>query len=194
MPNPNAIQTIKDYFDRHNGLQLSNRFIVNFYNLPSQVWNSNSIEIQAEQVTLGPRSIFTIQDGLMGFGSGRFVPRSQNLLSGGYGAQIVFPVTNDNYILNFFNNWFNKFYPGPRSSTNGLRNAFVLPYYDDAVYNVVMEVQMLDPNGNPNNVTSFYEVFPIECQPLVLDMAASDKYLRYTVLFGFRDYYQNFNV
>jgi len=194
MPNPNAIQTIKDYFDRHNGLQLSNRFIVNFYNLPSNVWNANGVEIQAEQVILGPRSIFTIQDGLMGFGGGRFVPRSQNLLSAGYGAQIVFPVTNDNYILNFFNRWFNNFYPGPRSSTNGLRNAFILPYYDDAVYNVVMEVQMLDPNGNPNNVTSFYEVFPIECQPLELNMATSDKYLRYTVLFGFRDYYQNFNV
>lgn len=186
--NTNSIQTIKNYFDNHNGLQLTNRFIVNFYNLPADVWQGN-LELQAEQLTLGPRSLTTIQDGLMGFGGGRYVPRSQLPFSGPYGAAIAFPVTNDNYILNFFNKWFNKFYSGP---ANG--GSFIVPYYDDAIRNTRMEVQILDPNGNPNSIITFYEVFPIESFPMEFSMANSDKYLRYAIYIGFRDYNYNFNV
>jgi hypothetical protein len=189
MPNFNTIQTIKNYFDNHNGVQLTNRFIVNFYNLPADVWSGN-LELTAEALTIGPRSISTIQDGLMGFGGGRYVPRSQMPFSGPYGAAISFPVTNDNYILNFFNRWFNKFYAGPVNSNN----PFIVPYYDDSVRNVRMEVQVLDPNGNPNSIITFHEVFPIESYPLEFNMASTDKYLRYAIYVGFRDTYYNFNV
>lgn len=197
MANLNTIQTIKDYFNRHNGLQLANRFSINFYNLPGNIANGNLNEYQAEYIALGPRAINTIQDGLAGFGGGRFVPRSQNLLSGGFGVQVIFPVTNDNHIVNLFNNWFNYLYPGPRSYGNNggsFSGAFVLPYYDDAIANVTMTVDTLDPNGNINNRLTFYEVFPVETQPIEMSMATVDKYLRYAVTFGYRDYYQNFNL
>lgn len=188
--NINTIQTIKNYFERHNGLQLSNRFQVNFSGLPTGVWRG-PIEIQAQQIELPPRSLSTVQDSLIGFGGGRFVPRSQNILPGP-GVIIQFPVTNDNYLLKFFNNWFNYIYTGPRTNNN-YTNPFVVQYYDNAVYNSTMYIDILDPNGGINSTMKFYEVFPAEVQPLQFSMLKNDSYLTCVVTFGFRDFVHTFN-
>lgn len=188
--NLNSIQAIKSYFQRHNGLQLSNRFDISFSGLPNVILpNGNNIEIQSQAITLSPRSINTIQDNLIGYGGGRFVPRSQNILPGP-GVMVQFPVTNDNYILQFFDNWFNYIYAGPRANNN-YNNPFVLQYYDDAVFNCTMYIRLLDPNGEPNTVFTFYEVFPVEIQPLELNMMKPDNYLSCIVTFGFREFVQN---
>lgn len=188
--NQNSIQTIKGYFDAHNGLQLANRFDVSFSGLPSFVWNE-PLDIYAQSVVLAPRSISTIQDGLIGYGNGRFVPRSQNPLPGP-GLLVTFPVTNDNYIMEFFDNWFNYFYSGPRSNNN-YNQPFYVQYYNDSVFNVTMYIKLLDPNGNVNNLMTFYEVFPVEIQPIEMTMIKPDSYLTMTVIFGFREYTQQFS-
>jgi len=190
MANQNSIQTIKNYFERHNGLQLANRFQVNFSGLPLGIWRG-PIEIQAQQIELPPRSISTVQDGLIGFGNGRFVPRSQNILPGP-GVIIAFPITNDNYLLEFFNNWFNYIYTGPRSNNN-YTNPFVVQYYDNSVFNSTMYLDYLDPNGEVNSTMTFYEVFPAEIQPIRLSMTTPDSYVSLVVTFGFRDFVHNFN-
>ena len=174
----NSIQTIKDYFDRHQGIQLSNRFLVKFFNVPS----FNGIpEIQAQSLEMAPRTILNIKDNLQGYGQGRYVPRYQELLA--QGIIITFPVTNDNFILDFFNRWFNYFY----SSKFNSNRPFVLPYYDDAVAKTQMEVHLLDPNGNINTRMIFTEVFPVETLPYQLSMRTENSYLSYSVTFGFRD-------
>ena len=106
MPTPtNPITSIKQYFTDHNGLQLANRFKVSFNGLPSGVilGDDSGGYVQAEYMALGPRAINTVQDNLSGFGQGRFVPRSQDILSGGFGVQLIFPITNDQHLLTFFN-------------------------------------------------------------------------------------------
>lgn len=175
---PNSIQTIKDYFDRHNGLQLSNRFLVKFFNVPSF---TGVPEIQAQSLEMAPRTILNIKDNLQGYGQGRYVPRYQDFLP--QGIIITFPVTNDNFILNFFNQWFNYFYSSRLNSNRG----FVLPYYDDAVADAQMEIHVLDPNGVINTRMIFTEVFPVETLPYQLSMRTENNYLSYSVTFGFRD-------
>ena len=190
--NNNSIQNIKDYVNNHNGLQLSNRFTVSFQNVPSLTSN---IDIFAQQIDMGPRSLNFVQDNLNGYGFGRFVPRSQQLMAGGNGVLITFPVTNDNYILQFFNNWFNYFYTSSlNSSVSGSRKVFQLPYYDEAVRRTTMTVYILDPNGNQNSFIEFKEVFPVETQPIMMTMLKNDSYMTYSVLFGYRDYLHTFNV
>lgn len=193
MPNLNSIQTIKQYFHNHNGLQLTNRFTVQFFNLPGNI-ATNTAEYQAEYMALGPRAINTVQDNLTGFGGGRFVPRSQTFLGGGFGVQLIFPITNDNHLLQLFDKWFNMFYRGYNVPAPGSNSAptFSINYYNTTVRNCSMTVNMLDPNGGINNTTTFYEVFPVETQPIEFSMATVDKYLRYAVTFAYRDRNQQF--
>jgi hypothetical protein len=185
----NSIQQIKDYVDRHGGLQLTNRFNVSFFNVPSY---TGVIEIQAQQVDMAPINLNFTQDNLNGFGFGRFVPRSQQLMAGGNGVLVTFPVTNDNYILNFFNNWFNYFFSSAKNIPSDARQPFVLPFYDQSIKNVSMVINILDPNGNVNSRITYFEVFPVETQPLMMTMLKNDSYMTYSVLFGFRDYIHTF--
>ena len=179
MPTVNSIQTIKDYFNRQNGVQLTNRFTVSIFNSPV-----GGTEIQAQSVDIGPRAIATIQDNLYGYGGGRFLPRHQQLIAGGFGVVISFPVTNDNYILKYFNDWFNTIHSDS--------NNFILPYYESAIKPTVMSVGILDPNGNPNSTMLFTEVFPVETQPLSFSMKESLPYQLYTVVFGYRSLIHTF--
>ena len=191
LPNLNSIDNIKNFFASHNGLQLSNRFIMTITGLPQAISQNGTVEIQAEQVEWGPRALYFIQDSLSGYGNGRLVPRSQHILaSGSNGIVATFAVTNDNYILDFFNRWFNYFYS---SYQNNNERPFILPYYDFAVAPVTIRLSLLDPNGYKNSETTFFEVFPVETQPLFMSMMKADNYMRYVVTFGFRDFVMNFN-
>jgi hypothetical protein len=66
-----------------------------------------------------------------------------------------------------------------------------LPFYDDAVLPVFMDISILDPNGNPNLTITLSEVFPVETQPFLLSMKTENTYLTYPVVFGYRDYQYN---
>jgi hypothetical protein len=197
MATTNAIQTIKDYFARNGGLQLTNRFTVDFYNIPSYGNGNEPVAnqtIHAQEVILPPRVLETVADQLQGYGPGRFVPRNQRLLAAS-GVMMTFPVTNNSFVLDFFNRWFNYFYSSKLANNNSSQNRdYILPYYDDAVKNASMIVRVLDPNGNINNNIVFTEIFPIETQPVVFSMKTENTYLTYQVVIGFRDfYYQIFN-
>ena len=190
----NSIESIKQYFEANNGLQLSNRYFVSIKGLPTVVSSTGTFSIQAESVDWGPRALYFVQDNLTGYGGGRFVPRSQEILAAGAnGLMISFPVTNNNYILDIMNRWFNYFYPSALNRVDTQRGAWVLPYYDTAVAPVTMGISLLNPNGEANSLTKFYEVFPIDTQPIFLTMAKSDSYMRYSATFGFRDYEMIFN-
>lgn len=191
----NSVQTIKDYFTAHNGLQLQNRFYVRLFNVPSfSGGNVNVPDIHAQEVSIAPRNLETVADQLQGYGVGRFVPRNQKLLSDNSGLLITFPLTNDMFILDFFNRWFNYFYASRFAAgiANNGRN-FILPFYDDAVRSTNLQLSILNPNGLINANVIFTEVFPIEAQPLVFTMRNESSYATYTVAFGYRDYsYQIF--
>jgi|694.fasta_scaffold117445_3 hypothetical protein len=190
--NNNSIQTIKQYFTDRGGLQLSNRFQVSFRNIPTFVTDTvggPNYVFQAQQIDIGPRALNFVQDNLAGYGYGRFVPRSQQLMAGGNGILITFPVTNDNSILEVFNVWFDYFF-----SNNVIegRKVYMLPYYDRSIKNVEMQIDILDPNGKINSSMNFTEVFPVETQPIFMTMLKNDSYMTYTVLFGYRDFIHNF--
>jgi hypothetical protein len=53
-----------------------------------------------------------------------------------------------------------------------------------------MNIEILNPNGGTNNTLTFFEVFPVETQPIEMSMAFVDKYLKYAVTFGFREFRQ----
>jgi hypothetical protein len=182
--NGNSIQTIKTYVEDRKGLQRSNRFDVQIYNIPA---NIGRVNFMAQQVDLGPRTIETVADNLQGYGLGRTVPRSQTLIKQ-FGVQLTFPVTNDNQILKVFNSWFNYFY----ANTNAGGFGYFSQYYDKAVYNTQMVVRTLDPNGGVNNTMTFYEVFPVESQPMTMSMLKPDMYMSYTVVLAYRYYRQDF--
>jgi hypothetical protein len=190
--NNNSIETIKTYFANHNGLQLSNRFSVAFRNLPFQFRDQNgrSPVVQAQEVVFPPRSLETVVDGLQGYGPGRYVPRYQKILTSG--IIITFPITNDSFILDLIDQWFNYFYSSnfANNRVNQSRN-YILPFYDDAVLPVFMDISILDPNGNPNLTITLSEVFPVETQPFLLSMKTENTYLTYPVVFGYRDYQYN---
>lgn len=183
-PNNNSILTIKDFFDRHNGLQRSNRFSLSFVNLPEGVPAIPNEDLNPIAITIGARAIDTIADGLAGYGPGRTIPRSQKFPQG---LLMTFPITNDNFITKFFNSWFNRIYSGGRQLGN-LNTAFRLEYYDTIVANTQMKISLLDPNGNPNITYTFYEVFPLECLPIDLNMLKTNEYSTYTALMFFRDF------
>jgi hypothetical protein len=183
MPNQNSILTIKDFFDRHGGLQRSNRFSMSFSNLPIVIPQLSSEDLTPLAITIGPRAIDGVADSLIGYGPGRTVPRSHRFPTG---VQLAFPVTNDNMITDFFDQWFNKIYSGGRQ-TNYNRSYYV-SYYDDIVSKCQMKVSLLDPNGNVNRTFTFFEVYPLECLPIELNMMRPNEYSIYQVLMMFRDF------
>lgn len=192
MANNNSISAIKNYFERHGGLQRSNRFDISFSGLPT-VLDSFIDQDQfypLEAVTIGNRAIEGVADNLSGYGPGRIQPRSQIFANG---VLLAFSISNDNHILKLFNKWFNYLYSGGRIATNGLNTTqkYFVPYYNDAVYPITMKVRLLDPNGNPNSTFTFYEVMPVEQQsPIILDMTKPNTYLIYQVLMNYKDVVQ----
>jgi len=181
----NSIIGIKEYFDRHNGLQRSNRYSVTFPSLPQRLElpSVNPNDFQTLAVSMGARAIDAIADNLAGYGPGRLVPRYQKF---GGGVLLSFAVTNDNFIIDFFNKWFNGIYSGGRVS--GFNKPFQLNYYNDIIYGSKMNVNLLDPNGNINKTFTFYEVYPLENIPMELNMVRPNEYLIYQVLMNFREF------
>jgi len=183
-PNNNSILSIKDFFDRHKGLQRNNRFSLSFINLPSGLPTVPNTDLNPTALTIGARAIDTIADGLIGYGPGRTVPRSQKFPQA---VLITFPITNDNFITKFFDSWFNKIYSGGRQR-GSLSEAFQLEFYDNIVASTQMKVSLLNPNGDPNITYTFFEIFPIECLPIELNMLRTNEYSTYSVLMFFRDF------
>jgi hypothetical protein len=175
----NSITNIKSYFSAHNGIQRSNRYQVYFENAPVS-YITDQTEIQALSATVGVRAMDCVADNLTGYGRGRSVPRAQKF---GAGVFLTFPVTNDNHIIRMFDQWFNVMYSGYRQGSN-----FTTNYYDDTVKNTNMIIQLLDPNGAVNLSMRFFEVFPLETQPIDLSMLENNKFLTYSVLMQYRDF------
>lgn len=183
MANSNSIINIKNFFDRHKGLQRTNRFSMSL-SLPESLPQVLNEDLYPLAVTIGSRAIDGIADNLAGYGLGRTVPRSQKFPQG---VLLTFAITNDNFIPDFFNNWFNAIYSGGRQK--GYYGApFTLQYYDKIILDAEMDINLLDPNGNINRTYTFYEIYPLENLPLTLDMMESNKYLTYQVLMNFRDF------
>jgi hypothetical protein len=180
----NSIVNIKEYFERHNGIQRSNRYSLSFSGLPSALPQLQEDDIQALAVSMGARAIDSLADNLAGYGSGRAVPRSQRFVPG---VMLTFAVTNDNFITDFFNKWFNLIYSGGNIKGN-LNAPFQLSFYNDIIYNSKLNVKLLDPNGNTNRVYTFYEVYPLESIPVELNMIESNKYMVYQVLLNYREF------
>lgn len=182
--NTNSIIAIKDFFDRHKGLQRNNRFALSFLNLPGALPQIPNSEFNPIAVTIPGRAIDGVADNLAGYGRGRTIPRSQKFPGG---VLLAFPVTNDHMITDFFNTWFNLIYSGGRQKGN-YASPFQLSYYDDIIYKSQMNVDLLDPNGQINRTYQFYEVYPLECLPMELNMMDTNKYSVYQVLMMFRDF------
>jgi hypothetical protein len=178
----NSITNIKDYFSRHKGLQRINRYSISFENVPIEPQPGGLLEedFQALNVTIGARALDAVADNLSGFGAGRAVPRSQKFIGGVF---LAFPLTNDLHIMKMFDSWFNKIYAGYRQGRN-----FTVDYYDTVIRNCNMNVKILDPNGNTNMTITFYEVYPLETQPLEFTMLENNKYSIYQVLMNYRDF------
>lgn len=184
MTTENTITTVKNYFDRHNGLQRSNRYSLSFSGLPSGLPQQAADDFKAKSVSMGARAIDSVSDNLAGYGSGRAVPRSQRFIPG---VLLTFAVTNDNHILDFFNAWFNKIYSGGRLKGN-LSTPFQLSFYNTTVYNCQMTVKLLDPNGGVNRKFTFYEVYPIENIPMEVSMLEVNKFMTFQILMNFREF------
>lgn len=182
--NKNSIVNVKDFFDRHNGLQRNNRYSISFSGLPTNLPTVTEDDFKVESVAMSARAIDSITDNLAGFGSGRAVPRSQRFVPG---VLLNFPVTGDNFIINFFNSWFNLIYSGGRAKGN-LTTPFVLSYYNDVVYNTSLAVKLLDLNGNMVKQFTFYEVYPLESLPIELTMSQPNKFVTYQVLMNYREF------
>jgi hypothetical protein len=180
----NSIVNIKNYFDRHKGLQRNNRYSLSFAGLPTTLPQLPEDDIQAFAVSMGARAIDSIADNLAGYGSGRAVPRSQRFVPG---VMLTFAITNDNFITDFFNNWFNLIYSGGRIKES-LDSPFQLSFYNDIIYNSQLKVKLLDPNGNVNRVYTFFEIYPLEAIPVELNMIETNKYMIYQVLLNYREF------
>ena len=180
----NTINEVKLFFDRHNGLQRNNRFSLSFQGLPSGLPSVNPDDFKVKMVDMSSRAIDAVADNLVGYGDGRLVPRSQKFVGG---VLLTFAVTNDNFIIDFFNKWYNLIYSGGRIQGNQ-STPFVLNYYNNIIYNTNMEIQLLDPNGNVNKTFTFYEVYPLENIPLELNMLRPNEYLVFQVLMNYREF------
>ena len=180
----NSIIGIKDFFSRHRGLQRSNRFSMSFLNLPRKIPQIENFDLNPLSVTISGRAIDGVADNLAGYGLGRTVPRSQKFPEG---VMLNFAITNDHQITYFFNEWFNAIYAGGRQKGDYTK-PFQLSYYDDIIYNTQMNINYLDPNGNINATYEFYEVYPVECLPMELNMVKNDLYSVYQVLMMYRDF------
>lgn len=182
----NSILSIKNYFTTHNGLQRNNRFKISFENSIPLPGVDSTNGLFANSVTFGTRAIDSVADHLCGYGKGRIIPRTQKF---GEGVMVTFPVTNDVHILKYFDAWFNYISSGGRArggAGNPTTN-FVTEYYENSVYNVNMNIELLNPNGNVNATFKFFEVFPLENLPMLMDMSKNNEYLNYSVLFNFRE-------
>lgn len=184
MADPNTILSVKEFFDRHGGIQRANRFSIAFNGLPAGLPSINPADFKVESVAMAARAIDSLADNLAGYGSGRSVPRSQRFVPG---VLLNFPVTNDTFILDFFNSWFNLIYSGGRIKGNQ-DTPFVLKYYNDTVYNCSLDVNLLDMNGVLNRKYTFYEVYPIENIPVELSMSKPSTILTYQVLLNYREF------
>lgn len=180
----NSIINIKEYFNRHNGLQLSNRYSMSFSGLPAELPQIPTADLQPLSVSMGARAIDALADNLAGYGAGRAVPRSQKFIPG---VLLSFAVTNDNFITDFFNSWFNLIYSGGRIQGN-YAAPFQLNYYDTVVRPTSMNINLLDPNGEINRTYTFYEIYPLENIPVELNMIEPNKYLIYQVLLNYREF------
>lgn len=191
----NNITSIKDYFNRHSGLQRNNRFDVSFTGFAGGLYTKVKDYIDSEQfypveqANIGNRAIEGVSDNLGGFGFGRIQPRAQ-VFAGA--IQLSFAITNDNHILKFFNAWFNYLYSGGRVATDGtdLKQKYNVPWYNDAVFPVSMKIRLLDPNGNPNSTFTFYEVMPVEMQPFEVNMNVPNKYMNLIVMISYKEFIQ----
>ncbi len=182
--NNNSILTIKDFFDRHHGLQRTNRFSMSFLNLPAGLSTVPVADFMPISVQIGARAIDSVADNLAGYGPGRAVPRSQKFAQG---VLLSFPVTNDHIITDFYDSWFNLIYSGGRQKGN-YATPFQLSYYNDVVLNCQMKIQILDPNGGVNRTFTFFEVYPLESLPIELNMMKNNDYVTYQVLMMYRDF------
>jgi hypothetical protein len=180
----NSIVNIKEYFDRHNGLQLSNRYSLSFSGLPDTLPQFPANDLRPAAVSMGARAIDSLADNLAGYGNGRSVPRSQKFIPG---VMLSFAVTNDNFITDFFNSWFNLIYSGGRIKGD-YSTPFQLSYYDSTVRPVQLNVNLLNPNGEINRIYTFYEVYPLENIPVELNMLEPNKFLIYQVLLNYREF------
>lgn len=181
----NSINDIKLFFDRHKGLQRDNRYSVSFPSLPQGLPNLPAEDMQTLAVAMGSRAIDAIADNLVGYGPGRMVPRYQKFVGG---VLLSIPVTNDNFIVDFFNKWFNLIYAGGRLRGGNESQPFQLQFYNDIVYPCKMDIKLLDPNGNVNRTFRFYEVYPLENLPFTLRMDQPNQYLIYQVLMNYREF------
>jgi hypothetical protein len=180
----NSITNLKNYFEAHNGLQRDNRYKVTFWGIDLPGMLGQNDEYFTTNVSVGSRAIDAIADNLSGYGPGRVIPRSQKFAGG---VLVTFPVTTDSHILTMFNAWFNRLHSG--SLAAGYRGApFLTGYYDSNVANASMQITLLDPNGNANSAFTFFEVFPLETMPFKLDMASTNNFMTYTVLFNYREF------
>ena len=181
----NSITAIKDFFDRHKGLQRPNRFSMSFSGLPQSLTRQiPSTDFQPLSVLIGSRAIDSVADNLSGYGLGRSVPRSQKFPMG---VLLTFAVTNDHFITDFYNDWFNAIYSGGRQA-GALNIPYRLAFYDDIIAETTMKIKFLDPNGDINRTYTFFEIYPIECLPIKLDMLETNTYMTYQVLMMFRDF------
>ena len=197
--NSNSIFGIKDYFARHNGIQRSNRFTVSFGGLPGPVaaYEDSEKVYPLSFVSIGGRAIEGVADNLSGYGMGRIQPRSQKFPTL---VLLAFAVTNDSHILKMFNAWFNYLHSGSRIAQAGnsptgnkalnTTNKFTVEYYDTAVYPVSMSIKLLNPNGDVNQTFTFYEIMPVETQPIEFDMTKSNQQLMYQVSINYREFVQ----
>ena len=185
MANTNSIIEIKEFFQRHGGMQRSNRFNLSFVNLPAALPKIPLNDFKISAATIGARAIDGAADGLAGYGPGRTIPRSQKFPQG---ILLTFPVTNDNFIMDFYDKWFNTIYSGGRQRNGDYATAFQVAFYDEIVAPVQMKIDLLDLNGNINRTYTFYEVYPIEALPIELSMMEPNKIALYQVLMFYRDF------
>lgn len=182
----NAITSIKDYFTQYNGIQRPSRFSLSITNAPSS--NYAQPEYLVDEFLLNQRAIDHVADNLNGYGVGRLVPRRQRFANG---FAVTFPVTGDNKIMLFFNDWFNKIYSGGYS-VGSYSTPFKLEYYDTIVKNCQIKLNLLDLNGVPVSSFIFNEVFPTETLPIKTSSMAPESgpspHMKYSVVFNYRDF------
>lgn len=180
MSSLNSIDTIKNFLDLRQGIQRANRYSVKI-NKSTGEGNVETVTVYPSAVSFGARATNYVYDGLQGYGYGRAVPNSTSYVGG---VVLTFLVTGDLFILNYFNDWFDSLYKNELTGTS----KFVVPYYDNAVYNSSMNIDFLDLNGNLSPGTSswlFTEVYPVESMPIEMS-AKPDSPLLYQVVLRYR--------
>ena len=85
------------------------------------------------------------------------------------------------------NDWFNLIYSGGYS-VGTFNTPFRLGYYDTVVKNCQVVLNLLDLNGNTVSRFTFNEVMPVETLPIKPNSSAPDPYMRYSVVFNYRDF------